>query len=317
MAPFQAEPDVSIHPTLQALAGQTTRRALAWTLAWGWGACLAGSSGPVASRDDLLAGYAAVRARPDTRLADRPLYLQSEEADGVLRGEVYAVLDQPFEAVRQALSLPAPWCEVLVLHLNVKYCQASVEPGGSAQLLVGLGRKFEEPVERAHGLKLGFQLAASHPDRLQVLLQAAQGPLGSHDFRIGLDATPLAADRALLRLTYSYGMSRVARWAMQAYLATLGRDKRGFSVVGRDPQGQPLRVDGVRGVLERNAVRYYLAVDVYLTTLAIPFERRLEQRLQGWFAATEAYEQLHEVERDAYLAMKRRETQRLGVRPGS
>ncbi|MBU3738478.1 MAG: hypothetical protein FGM55_05935 [Rhodoferax sp.] len=308
-----------IHLPQQALAGPRACRVLAWALAVGWGAwgtCLAGPSGPVASRDGLLAGYAAISKRPDARLAGRPLYLQSDEADGVLRGEVYAVLDQPFEAVRQALSLPAPWCEVLILHLNVKSCQPSGEPGGSVQLEVGLGRKFEEPLERAHALRLGFQLAVSRPDRLQVLLQAPQGPLGSHDFRIELDAMPLAADRALLRLTYSYGMSRVARWAMQAYLATLGRDKRGFSVVGRDPQGQPLRIDGLRGVLERNAVRYYLAVDVYMGTREVPSERRLEQRLQGWFAATEAYEQLHEVERDAYLSMKRKETQRLGVRPG-
>jgi ferric-dicitrate binding protein FerR (iron transport regulator) len=67
----------------------------------------------------------------------------------------------------------------------------------------------------------------------------------------------------------------------------------------------------VRGVVERNTMRYYLAIDSYLKTLDGPQQERQEKRLQSWFNATERHaRQLHEVERDEYLQMKRDEIKR-------
>ena len=56
-------------------------------------------------------------------------------------------------------------------------------------------------------------------------------------------------------------------------LATLGRDKVGFSVVGRAADGRPVHVEGLRGAVERNTLRYYLAVESYLGALALPAGR--------------------------------------------
>jgi len=64
-------------------------------------------------------------------------------------------------------------------------------------------------------------------------------------------------------------------------------------------------------VLERNTMRYYLAVNAYLDTLSSPPQERLERRLREWYAATERYSlQLHELDEDSYLAMKRDEYER-------
>ena len=46
------------------------------------------------------------------------------------------------------------------------------------------------------------------------------------------------------------------RLVLRSYLATTGRDKRGFSTVGQDARGQPRLIDGTRGVIERNTMRY-------------------------------------------------------------
>ena len=55
-------------------------------------------------------------------------------------------------------------------------------------------------------------------------------------------------------------------------------------------------------------MRYFLAIDAYLGALANPGPDRFEESLERWFAATERYAlQLHEVEHDDYVAMKRRE----------
>jgi len=39
----------------------------------------------------------------------------------------------------------------------------------------------------------------------------------------------------------------------------------------------------------------------------VPAPQQLDQRLRGWFDATERYSQLHEMDRGTYLAMKQRE----------
>ena len=95
---------------------------------------------------------------------------------------------------------------------------------------------------------------------------------------------------------------------MKTYLATIGSGKVGFTLIGKQPNGQPEYIGGMRGVVERNTMRYYLAIDAYLGALATPPSLRLQKRLQGWFTATEQYpRQLREVDPTAYIDMKRSE----------
>ena len=62
-------------------------------------------------------------------------------------------------------------------------------------------------------------------------------------------------------------------------------------------------------MVERNTMRYYLAIDTYLGSLNDPPGKRL----QNWFAATERYpRQLHGISRNAYLNMKQTELRRMG-----
>ena len=41
------------------------------------------------------------------------------------------------------------------------------------------------------------------------------------------------------------------------YLATLGRNKVGFTVIDHKPDGQPVYIGNVRGLVERNCMRYW------------------------------------------------------------
>jgi hypothetical protein len=133
--------------------------------------------------------------------------------------------------------------------------------------------------------------------------------MGTRDYRIVVEAAPLDERHTVLRLRYEYGFGTMARLAMQAYLATAGRAKVGFTVVGHDAHGQPEYIGGVRGLVERNTMRYYLAIEAVLAADDASPAARLEHRLQAWFDATERYpRQLHELERPEYLAMKHDET---------
>jgi hypothetical protein len=283
-----------------------TRRAWAWLLLCG-ALALGSARAEPAPADALRAQFAAIRAQREGQLAQRNVFLQSTEASDRMQGEVHALVDRPYAELRDALVRPGAWCDILILHLNVKYCRPE-KPSGHDELVTGIGRKFDQPLAKAYWVRFAFHVASASDAYLDVALQAPSGPLGTRDYRLAVHAVPYTAGQTLLQMTYSYSYGLAARWAMQAYLATLGSDKRGFSVVGRRADGQPLLVGGIRGVLERNTLRYYLAVESYLEAQAQPRAERPEKSLQLWFDATERYAaQLHEVDRDTYLAMKRRE----------
>lgn len=269
---------------------------------------LAWSQPQLGSAAALLAKHEAVKSQFDKNAFGRPLVLESGEASGQLSGNIFALVDHPFEQVSGALSKPAVWCEVLMLHLNTKYC--AVREGGQATMLaVSVGRKFDQPLGDAQRIDFVWLPPVSAADYMSARLSADKGPLSTRDYRIEFEATPLPNGKTFIHLAYAYAYGTAARIAMQGYLATLGSDKVGFSAKDKDASGQPILVGGVLGVVERNTMRYYLAIDAYLDS---PAEAQLPQRLAQWFDSTERYaRQLHEVDRSDYLEMKRNEYKRL------
>jgi len=258
----------------------------------------------------LGARLAALHDRLATSQFKRPLVLDSTLTDDTVKGDVYAVVTQPYSVVGPALQGKAHWCEILILHVNVKNCRAR-GPGAGDILGVSVGRKFDQPLAAAYQLDFAYRVAASAPDYLEVRLEAESGPLGTTHYRIALEAMPLDAKTSFVHMSYAYSFGTTARLAMQAYLATIGRDKVGFTIVGRNAEGTPIYRGDVRGAVERNTMRYYLAIEAYLGAVSLPAAARPERRLRDWFAASERYpRQLHDMDLDDYLAMKRRELAR-------
>jgi hypothetical protein len=265
----------------------------------------------------LQARHAAMHDALARNVFQRPLRLESSEVSRRLKGEVYARIPQPYAVVGPALQSMSHWCDILILHPNVKGCRA---PGraGTDTLRLNIGRKFDQPLADAYAFDFKYTVAESAPDYLRVVLSAAEGPLGTSRYRIVLEAAPLDGEGSFLHLTYSYVHGVASRWAAGVYLATIGRAKVGFSVVGQQPDGQPVYIGGTRGVIERNAMRCYLAIEAYLDSLSAPAADQVERRLTGWHAGVEQYSvQLHELDLGPYLAMKRAEILRQQAPPPS
>jgi hypothetical protein len=221
----------------------------------------------------------------------RQMYIDSAEGGNTLQGDVYAVLDHPYEKVRDALRDPDAWCDIMLLPFNTKACEAN-----GSRLAVRIGRKATQPADQAYRIDFSFRNVAAGADYLESRLNAGEGPFGTRDYRISAQAVPLENGKTFMHMRYSYGFGGVGRFAMQAYLATAGADKVGFTT------------NGVRGAVERNAMRYYLAIDSYLDTMHLPAAQRVERRIQEWFSATERYpRQLREMDRSTYVNMKRQE----------
>jgi len=258
----------------------------------------------------MQATYAVLKAGLGANPFDRPLHLESSETRDLVSGEAHGLLDHRFSTASAALDKPDHWCDILTLHLNIKYCRPSVA-GGNAILRVSIGKKHDQALADAHRLEFAYRLEARTADYLRVALRADEGPLGTRDYRIVLEATPVEGGKTFVHLSYAYSYGVLAGVAMHGYLGTIGRDKVGFTVTGRQGDGRPSYVTGMRGLVERNTMRYYLAIEAFLGSRSAAPGARTEKSLRDWFAASEAYpRQLREMERADYLDMKRREYSR-------
>jgi hypothetical protein len=248
--------------------------------------------------------YAAIAPRLAASEFGVPLLLQSEESAGRIDGEVFAVVGQPFADVAAALAEPAAWCEILMLHLNKKSCRRMTDASGTV-LRVRVGKKGPQKADEASLLVFRWLGATKRADYLVTRMAADEGPYDTSDYRFFTEAVPIDGNRTFLHMGYAFGYGGVGSVAMKIYVATAGRGKVGFTHEGDKYVG------GVRGIAERNTMRYYLAIEAYLASLSLPRDQQLEKRITQWFDATERYpRQLHEVERDDYLKMKRDELKR-------
>jgi len=279
--------------------------ALAAVLSWGYSVQAAE---PLSSDSKvLLAKYPAIKTRLEKNQFGIPVFLESKEKFSSLHVDVYGVFDYPFDSVRDALKAPNNWCDINSLHINIKACTFRKV---SDQWLLTLysGRKYYQPPKDAYRLDFRFRIAALQPEYLDIELTAKNGPLLTRDHRIRIEAAPLDQGRTLIHFSYDYSYGVLARAAIKSYYATIGRDKKGFSIIATGKMGEPVYVSGVRGSVERNAVRYYLAIQTYMDTLSIPWNQRFEKRISRWFDLTARFpRQLHEMDKGEYLATKRRE----------
>jgi hypothetical protein len=258
-----------------------------------------------AGEAELIAKYQSIKGSLEKNQFGAPIHLESKESGGALRVDMYGVFPHSFAVVSQALKSPANWCDITLQHLNIKAC--TYKKSGD-QWLVTLysGRKYYQPPADAYELKLRFRTVAVQPDYLSLEMGAKEGPLRTKDHSMEVEAAPLDPRTTLVHFTYSYKQGTSGKLAIKSYLNTIGRDKVGFSTENKD--GKKVYIGGVRGALERNTMRYYLAFLSYIDTLKVPEPQRFEQRISRWYDLTNRYpRQLKELEKGEYLSIKRQE----------
>lgn len=258
----------------------------------------------------LRARHAALQPALRDNPFGEPLVIVSKELPDRVEGEVYAELPYAFEVATAAFRTPAAVCELLFLHLNVHGC--TPREGGAIDVLAGPKKSGGAGMTALMHYTLRTELDS--PDQLRVVMTAPTGPLSTSDYRIVFEAVSLEGARSFVHFGYAHATGLLARMAMQTYLATAGRDKIGFTIVGRDADGRPQYVKGERGSLERNVMRYYDALVAHCQERGGTPEERLQARLRTWFALTERHAaQLHEYSLEEYLDEKRRDLARIGA----
>lgn len=262
---------------------------------------------PAASAAALHARRLELQSGLRSSVFGEPLLLSSRESADRFEGDVHAEVAYPFETVAGALRSAAAICELMFLHLNVHACK----PAEGNALLVVAGPKRSGAAGMTAQMRYAMRVEADEPTYLRVVLTAPTGPLSTSDYRILFELVPIDAGHAFLHFGFAHNAGGLARLAMQAYLATAGREKIGFSVVGREADGSPRHLRGERASVERNVMRYYLALLAHCGARSGSPDERLQARLRAWFALTERHAaQLHEYDLADYLREKQQDIAR-------
>ncbi len=212
----------------------------------------------------------------------------------------------------ERLMQPSEWCEFIPLHLNIKACgHTKINDQQIVQFYAGV-KDYVTP-DDAHLLQLSFD-ATSIGGVFSAELFAADGPLDSTNIRFGLRAIDAVGEEGK-GVYFEFELSSepgLTNSLARIYLATIARKKKGFSLDGKTWSGKPKYVGGQRGAIERNLVRYLLALETYFDTAAQNADSSSEElyklRINRWYDETSRYkEQLFELTRSEYLSNKLRE----------
>jgi hypothetical protein len=252
----------------------------------------------------LLDTYHQNLARLETNSFGLPLFLESYEQANRVHVDVYGIFAYPFSSIAAALKVPANWCDIVSLHPNIKACTSRELPGGGL-LTFYVGRKVYQPPEDARQVVYSYRVVKQLPGYLDIILSADKGPFGTVDHHMRFEALPLDGEKTFVHVSYEYSDSVALRLAGKAYFATLGLGKVGFTVTGTDKNGKAIYIGGPRGAIERNAVRYYLAIQTFMKTLRYPEKQIFSLRLSEWYDLTTSFRlQLFDLDKIAYLANK-------------
>ena len=253
---------------------------------------------------DLLSVYERARLVLDDPSTQKPFYLQADVKGRKQTGEAALYFDQPLDRIADALSNLGNWCSILLLHLNTKACTHS-ESDDEQMLTIYMGRKYYQEPDDAFVMKYEFNTERTN-DYFSALITAEDGPLGTSNYRIQLEVTPING-KTFGRIQVSQKHSWISSQAAKLYVATKGRNKKGISIVDYDNQGNPVYSTGEQAIAERNLLRYYFAFAAFFHAQTLPDNSQFKESLNYWFDQTEQYKQLYEVDRPQYLVDKNRE----------
>lgn len=273
-----------------------------------WPLCsFADTTTDVNGYESLLLQFHSIKESLESNQYGAPVYIQSNFQEDNATGEVFALVDHEFSAVVAGLSSPDHWCDVVLLHINVKGCNVKVNNNSESNLTLFVGRRYFQTPDQAHEMHYRFNNVSSSPDYLHVNLIARDGPLGTSDYLLTFEVIPFNKSSSFIHFKYSYRYGFMAKLALDGYLATIGRNKVGFTITDYDDSNNPVYVKGLQGIVERNSMRYFIAISSFLDTSYLNREQ-WDNRVQHWYQLAKRFErQFMEIREKEYIETKRKE----------
>lgn len=268
-------------------------------------------SAPVAAGEGtpnklLLAKYETISKSHPALASALPVHLQTAVQNSQVSVSLVGRIAYPFDEVAAVLSDPLAYCEFLPLLFNVKSCVVTERASIDKIRYYVAGKNYTPPLT-SYRLNTTYQVVQRRPNLLHVLMQADRDGLGASTYRVDLMITPRGKE-TLISVESLYAPGRLTRAATHTYVNLFARNKPGFTLVKSGKKGTQQYITGFPAIIERSVVRSYLALSAYLGTKNVTDGGRLDAQLQRMYSLNQPYRtQLYEMERDEYLAIKRRE----------
>jgi hypothetical protein len=267
------------------------------------------SDEPDVARDyqRLFSKYQSIRNELQTNQYSAPVFIQSDFQEDMTSGEVYALVDHEFDKVAANLGSSKQWCDVVLLHINVKGCDIGAGIDTPDQLTLYVGRRYYQTPDEASEIQYRFHRVSTTQDYMHVDLTATNGPFGTSDYLLTFEVIPVNTESSFIHFKYAYHFGFMAKLAIDGYLATIGRHKVGFTIKEYDKENQPVYIQGLQGIVERNSMRYFLAIRSFLDTVTSG-ENEWDDRINHWYELAKGFErQFIEVREKEYIDTKRKE----------
>ena len=257
-----------------------------------------------AGRRALLEKFQRLEKKAPSSLHGISAYLDSFVEKKISGVDIYGVINYPFEFVEKEFMEHANWCNIVILHPNIKAC-TYLGTDKNRHLILFNADKSEQTLADASPIEFRWGITRQQ-GYVDILMRASEGPHSTSDHLFELEAAPRDEHRTVVHLRYSYGYGVLTSIFMKSYFAIFGGGKVGFSVTGTDSHDNPVYSSGLRGVNERNVARYYLAIIAYMETHHLQAEQRFEKSVSRWHDLASQYKrQLTPGEKKDYVARKK------------
>ena len=261
----------------------------------------------------LYSTYETMQSQLRSAVTGEPFSLKAHVFQESTLGDVYAMVPYEYALLANTLTVPEQMCLAIVLHINVKGCVIDDSDHSKSLMDLYVGRKEYQHPDDAFKVQYEFSVSDHRDNYTLISLTADKGPLKTENIAIYIEFLPVNPQTSFMHFTYSANYGNLARFALNTYLATLGRNKVGFSETGVDEHGEPVYIKGIQGIVERNTMRYFFTLSSYFGTYHQPEKQRFDASLNRWFDYVEKYpKQLYEVPRDEYLKAKHKERRDVG-----
>ena len=199
-----------------------------------------------------------------------------------------------WKSIRGALESAATWCRVSLLVPDVRGCQ--VNEGEQTVITLSLRSGGTEAVrEIEHVLRVDNM----DPQLIHVVFRADRAAMGVREAGLSVVARQ-GTTGVELELEYGLRPSIRSRLATSAYLAGKADNRPGISY-STSSDGTREYVTGLRALIERNAMRYFLALLATLET------NNLASTIDAWYDMASRYKaDLPEQNKEEYTESRHR-----------
>jgi hypothetical protein len=112
--------------------------------------------------ESLIDKYHKIEKELEKSSLTIPFYLESSVSKNASHVDIYGTIKYPFDIVENELQLPTNWCDIVLLHSNVR--ASTYKKVNDTWLLTLYNvKKFQDPLKNAYPMNFEYRVIAQQP----------------------------------------------------------------------------------------------------------------------------------------------------------